>query len=125
MGQCWGGHLLLYAVFLSHAAQKEIRSWPLPVRKDVGSLLTKLQKGHMLSMPEVRAMPVVSKGCYEARIQSPDGSFRFFYLVKTKTGVVVFHAFQKKTQKTPLQDIETGRRRLNQFLKELTDEKDN
>lgn len=45
-------------------------------------------------------------------------AYRVFYTVVTESGVLVFHAFQKKTEKTPLKEIELGKKRLKE-LKEL------
>jgi phage-related protein len=39
-----------------------------------------------------------------------------FYFVKLTEAIVVFHAFQKKTQKTPSRELAIGRQRLNEVL---------
>ncbi|MNL37861.1 hypothetical protein D3C87_1600340 [compost metagenome] len=109
-------------VFLAPAAQKEIRSWPLEIKKDLGALLTKLQRGDFVSYPDSSPMKSVASGCFELRLRGAEGIYRVFYILKSEIGIVVFHAFQKKTQKTPLQEIETGKRRLKLFLQELLDE---
>ena len=49
-------------------------------------------------------MPSVGKGCYELRIKGEDGAYRVFYLLKIEHEIIVFHAFKKKTQKTPLKE---------------------
>jgi phage-related protein len=60
-------------------------------------------------------MPTVGDGVYEIRIRS-EGAFRVFYAAKFEEGVVVVHAFQKKTQQTARLDIEIGAKRYRQFL---------
>jgi phage-related protein len=40
----------------------------------------------------------------------------FFYVLKIEHEIVVFHAFKKKTQKTPLKDIELGKKNLKDML---------
>lgn len=62
-------------------------------------------------------MPTVGAGVSEIRIRA-EGAFRMFYAAKFDEGVVVFHAFQKKTQQTPQIDIEIGAKRYRQFLAE-------
>lgn len=110
-------------VFISDQAGREIRSWPLEVKKDFGSILTKLQMGGAVGYPDTKPMSTVAKGVLEIRLKDASGIFRAFYLVKTELGIVVFHSFKKKSQKTPRHEIETGRLRLAAYLKELNDER--
>lgn len=42
--------------------------------------------------------------------------------VESKEGILVFHAFKKKSEKTPKNEIETARKRLKVFLEELENE---
>lgn len=69
-------------------------------------------------MPLSKAMPVVAPGVAEIRIKGEDRQFRTFYLAADSRGILVLHAFIKKTQTTPPVEIHTARRRL----KELQDE---
>ena len=55
-------------------------------------------------------------GVSELRVKGEDGSFRAFYYVASARGVLVFHAFVKKTQRTPPLEIELARRRLKELL---------
>jgi hypothetical protein len=43
-------------------------------------------------------------------------SFRAFYYTASPQGVLVFHAFVKKTQRTPPLEIELARKRLKELL---------
>ena len=45
-----------------------------------------------------------------------------FYVIEFGEGILVFHAFKKKTEQTPQKEIETARKRLRVFLEELEDE---
>lgn len=112
------------AVIMSEPAKKEIHSWPEEIRKDLGSILTKLQKGDPVGPPDTEPMRTVATGCFEIRLKGADGIYRAFYVFKTDTGILVFHSFKKKTQKTTKVDIETGRTRLKNLLKELANEED-
>ena len=40
-------------VLMYKSARNEILSWPLEVKKDFGSVLTKLQKGESVGYPDV------------------------------------------------------------------------
>lgn len=108
--------------FISDQARDDIRSWPLEVKKDLGSILTKLQMGGTVGYPDTKAMSTVAKGVFEIRLKDASGIFRAFYVIQNEHGIIVFHSFKKKSQKTPKHEIETARMRLNIYLKELNDE---
>ena len=51
-------------------------------------------------------MKSVAIGCFEIRLKGGDGIYRVFYVLKTEVGILVFHSFKKKTQKTPIKELE-------------------
>jgi phage-related protein len=108
----------LRPVEMYEPVRKLIRSWPLQARQEIGAILTRLQRNELIGMPDIRAMPSVSKGVYEMRVRIPDGAYRVFYVAKTNRGIFVFHAFTKKSQQTPQKEIEIGRSRLNAFVRD-------
>lgn len=114
--------LFLRPVRIYEPARVSILSWPYEVKKDLGSILTKLQKGDPVGYPDTKSMMEVTPGCFEVRLKGRDGIFRVFYVLESKYGILVFHGFQKKTQKTPIKEILLGRKRLQMFLEELSDE---
>jgi phage-related protein len=61
-------------------------------------------------------MPAVAAGVAELRVKGEDGSFRAFYFTASSQGVLVFHAFVKKTQRTPPLEFELARKRLKELL---------
>ena len=69
-------------------------------------------------MPLSKPMPSVAPGVFELRLRSEDGQFRIFYFTATARGILVLHAFIKKTQQTPPLEIQLARKRL----KEMQDE---
>ncbi len=83
-------------------ALKVIKGFPVDVKKELGYLIFKLQIGDSLKMPYSRLMPSISKGCRELRVKESDGIYRVFYFLKVEGRILIFHAFQKKDQKTPL-----------------------
>ncbi len=103
--------------------QKEIRTWPIEVKKDLGSILTKLQKRQKVGWPDVDSVRSIGAGCAEIRLSNQDGIFRVFFVVETVFGILVFHSFRKKTQQTPGSEKLIARKRLNAFLQELKNEK--
>ena len=101
-------------------ALSTLKKFPEEIRREVCQDIFELQKGNQLSMPLAKPMPSIGMGVEELRIKDANGAFRVFYFTKLVDRVLIFHAFQKKTRKTPTHEIELGRKRL----KELQNEED-
>ena len=86
------------------------------IRREIGEALRDLQKGLRLGMPLSRPMQVVAPGVHELRVRGPSTTVRVFYYVKLADAILVFHAFQKKTQKTPKHELITGQQRLKEVV---------
>jgi phage-related protein len=97
-------------------AREVIRGFSKQVRAEFGSSLLKLQMGLKLDLPDSKPMPQVCVGAYELRFRDQSGIQRIFYYLKSEKGILIFHAFIKKTQKTPSHEIEIGRRRLEEMI---------
>ena len=97
-------------------ARDAIRAFPEGVRRAFGKAIHDLQLGHPLSMPLSRAMPGLGAGAAELRIKDSAGIYRAFYVVKVADAVLIFHAFAKKTQKTPDREVDLGKKRLKEML---------
>src|SRR6266480_4957201 len=65
-----------------------------------------LQKGEVLPMPLSRPMPSVEPGAAELRIRDRSGIYRASYYSRSVRGILVIHAFVKKTQATPLRELD-------------------
>ena len=106
----------MHRVILHQKAREAIKAFPDDVRYRVGRAIFLLQQGETLQMPLSKVMSSLAKGASELRIKGKDGIYRIFYLVKSEKGVFVFHAFMKKTQKTPLLEITLARVRLRELI---------
>ena len=58
------------------------------------------------------------KGLFEIRIEEGGNIYRIFCCMDKGNIVVLFNAFQKKTQKTPANEIEKAARLMEEYLKE-------
>ena len=96
-------------------AREAVRSFPEEVKDIIGQALLDLQRGLSLAMPKARHMPSVGMGVEELRVKGKDGIYRVFYLKKDERGILVFHAFMKKTQKTSPLEIQLARKRLKEL----------
>ena len=106
------------AAIFHPAARESIRSFPEDVRRELGKAIFDLQRGEILGMPVSRPMPSVARGAAELRIRDRSGAYRAFYYTSSPRGILVFHAFAKKTRATGKQEIELGRKRLKELLHE-------
>ena len=101
-------------------ARDAIRAFPREIRDRLGKALFLLQAGERPGMPLSRPMPAVAPGVSELRLHSEDGQFRTFYFTASAKGILIVHAFVKKTPQTPPAEIQLGRKRF----KEMQDEQD-
>jgi phage-related protein len=92
-----------------------LRAFPEDVRRELGKAIYDLQLGHTLSMPLSRPMPSIGRGVAELRVRDSSGIYRAFYVVRMADAVLIFHAFAKKSQKTPKREITLGQRRLEEM----------
>jgi phage-related protein len=99
-------------------ALEAIRVFSQSARRQTGKAILDLQLGLTLGMPLSRPMPAVGVGVKELRVSDRQGAYRTFYYTKSRSGVLIFHAFTKKTPKTPGREIELARRRLREMLNE-------
>jgi phage-related protein len=97
-------------------ARAAIRHFPKEVRLRLGRGMFRLQMGEQIGMPNSRPMPAVAAGVSELRVKGKDGAYRAFYYTPSARGVIVFHAFVKKTQQTPPLELELARTRLKEVL---------
>jgi phage-related protein len=74
------------------------------------------EHGIAVGMPFVRSIP--DSKLFEIRVEENTNTYRIFYLAYTGQRFILLHGFQKKTQKTPKQELEIAKVRLKAFLAE-------
>lgn len=93
-----------------------IRGQASSIRRQIGEALRDLQKGIGLGMPLSRPMTGIARGVHELRVRGEGATVRVFYYLRISDAILVFHAFQKKSQKTPRREIDLARQRLEEVL---------
>lgn len=68
--------------------------------------------GPDLGMPHTRAM---GEGLFELRLKAPEGIARVLFCTMVGNRIVMLHQFTKKTDKTPLRELATARRRMRKI----------
>ena len=61
------------------------------------------------------------KGMYEIRVEVGNNIYRIFSFFDKGNLVILANAFQKKTQKTPKQEIEKALKIMEEYQNELTE----
>jgi phage-related protein len=102
--------------YRSATGTEPVREWlrglPAEDRRAIGGDLATVQVGWPIGMPLCRAL---GGGLWELRCSLPSRRIArlLFFAADGKLGIV--HGFIKKTQKTPPEDLELGRRRLKEM----------
>ncbi len=85
------------------------------LKSDFFDAITLLANGHKLFMPHNRNLSNIHPGLNELRLKDRTGQFRFFYFIKKGDSVYVLHAFKKKTQELPLNEIKLVLKRIKEI----------
>ncbi len=93
-----------------------VRKWLKSLAKEERSFIGKdictVQEGWPLGMPLVRSL---GSGLWEVRCSMPSGIARVIFVMKDNR-MVLLHGFIKKSQKTPLQELDIAKRRLKHLI---------
>ena len=99
--------------YKTEAGNEPVREWlkslPREDRKNIGEDIKTAQYGWPLGMPLIRKM---ERGLWEVRSNISTGIARVIFTVKGAV-MILLHGFVKKSQKTPPNELDTARRRLN------------
>ncbi len=57
-----------------------------------------------------------TRGLYEIRVEHQSNTYRIFCCFDEEKLVVLFHGFQKKSQKTPLKEIEKAKKIMHDYF---------
>lgn len=97
--------------FKKKSGDEPVRVWlralERPVRLAVGSDIERVQWRWPISKPLVGSF---GEGLYEVRTSIDGNIFRVFFCIEG-SAMVLLHAFTKKTQKTPDDELEIARKR--------------
>jgi phage-related protein len=98
-------------------ALKFIKELDGKTRREIGTILMRLQRGDLLREPQSKPMKMIDKDAYELRVNDRIGNHRVIYVLSTGDKILIPHAFTKKTQKTPKHELDLSRQRLKELLK--------
>ncbi len=100
--------------FQTQRGNEPVREWlkslPTDEKRVLGEDIKTAQFGWPLGMPLIRKL---EPGLWEVRSNLPSGIARVLFTVEANT-MILLHGFTKKSQKTPLNDLQLARERLKQ-----------
>jgi phage-related protein len=91
------------------SAKDDISVFPNAARIRAGHELFMVQSGR--DPDDWKPISVIGPGAREIRVRDSSGAFRVIYVAKFEDAIYVLHAFQKKTQKTAVNDLDLAKER--------------
>lgn len=85
-------------------------------RKKILQVLSWIQSLDIIPISMMKSIEGV-KGLYEIRVEFNSNIYRIFCCFDKGKLVVLFNAFQKKTQKTPPKEIEKAKKLMEEYFK--------
>jgi phage-related protein len=99
------------------SSRSDLKDFPDTARRKAGFQLERVQRG--LEPEDWKPMTSVGPGVREIRIKEVSGAFRLIYVAAFAEAVFVLHAFQKKTQRTPLRDLDLATARYKELARSM------
>ena len=93
----------------SEPVREWLKALPAEERRAIGYDLKTAQYGWPLGMPLIRKL---EPGLWEVRSRLPERTARVIFTVQGNK-MILLHSFIKKSEKTPLQDLQLARQRLS------------
>ena len=72
------------------------------------------EHGTSVGMPHIRS--ITKSKLFEIRVEQDTNIYRIFYFAYTGQRFILLHGFQKKTQKTPKQELKIAEARMKELL---------
>jgi phage-related protein len=91
------------------SSRQDVRAFPVDARRVAGFQLWRIQLG--LPPNDWKPMTSVGPGVQEIRVRT-GREHRVFCIARLAEAVYVLHAFEKRSRKTPRQDLEIARNRF-------------
>ncbi|MEM7494551.1 MAG: type II toxin-antitoxin system RelE/ParE family toxin [Myxococcota bacterium] len=92
-----------------------VRQCSSKIRSDFAEAVSLLDAGEKLLMPQSRSLANIYPGLHELRLRDHAGQARVFYYIKKGDAIYMIHAFAKKTQRLPKQEIQVTLKRMRRI----------
>ena len=98
-------------ILLDKRAEKELKKFAKSVQTDFLARIEILKDQGRLELPEAKKL---DKNLFEMRVSNQE-AYRGFYAYIFQNQIIILHFFQKKTQKTPIQNFKLAKQRLQNY----------
>lgn len=99
--------------FFNHKVETEVLAFPAGILANFLHILEMIEEfGPALGKPHTAPM---GNGLFEIRAKGKEGIGRAFFCAVKGQEIVILHSFVKRTQRTPMKELEKARRRLKEL----------
>ena len=99
--------------YYNSSVKKEIDGWPKGITACFLRITKQMERsGPNLGLPYTRPF---GDGLFEIRAKGPEGIGRAFFCSLVDRQIIILHGFIKKTQKTPLKELNLARKRQKEI----------
>jgi phage-related protein len=103
-------------VFFNASVQQRLIAWPAGIYASFVRISEQIvESGPNLGMPYTKAM---GKGLFEIRARGVEGIGRAFFCCVQDHRVVILHSFIKKTQATPIKELQIAQKRMKEVYRD-------
>lgn len=99
-------------LFWVGTSKADLKSFPDDAKRVAGYQIRRAQSG--MEPTDWKPMKTVGQGVREIRISEGGNAYRVFYVLVSKEGLYILHAFQKTTEQTEKKDIDLAKRRYRE-----------
>ena len=103
---------MLLDIVILNQCQRELKELPRETLEDFLDAISKIKSGLHLSMPLSRSLSEIHKSLNELRFKDKSGIYRVFYIIKKNDAIYVLHAYKKKSQKIPKNNLVIIKKRI-------------
>ncbi|KKP24878.1 MAG: hypothetical protein SZ59_C0001G0196 [candidate division TM6 bacterium GW2011_GWF2_28_16] len=102
--------------FYSDSVKKSIMDWPIGINAKFVWIIELIQDfgPNKIGMPHIKSF---GQGLFEVRAKGKEGIGRAFFCIVVNKKIIILNGFIKKTQKTPLNEIELAKKRMKEVNK--------
>ena len=98
--------------YYNQSVKDDVEDFPPGIKKRYFNLTDRMiEHGPNLGEPHTKAL---GDGLFEIRAKGGEGIGRAFYCTVISRKIVVLHAFIKKSQKTPKNDLDIAKKRMKE-----------
>jgi phage-related protein len=98
-------------VFFDKRAKEELQKFSYDVQFEFGVYIKILEEEGKLDYPHAKK---ITKELFEIRVKV-QGEYRGLYVYIGESDIIILHCFSKKTQKTPIKDLQISQKRMKYY----------